>query len=302
MSAIADAARGRALDHVVMPVESLAAIRAWFEALGFIVAPEAVHPFGTKNACVFFADGSYVEPLAIADAALAASEAAGGNTFVARDRAFRANRREPGFSGIALRSGDSAADLQAFRGAGIGEGELFQFSRSFQGPDGTMRDLTFRLAFAGDPRAPGLFFFACQPLAGPADRSALIGHANTVRGVSRLVLSASDPARFAAFLEAALGCPAGAGGSGDLSLTPGGAAIDVLTPASLLALYDHEPGEGPDLVFEGLVLSASDLSPIRRAAEMAGVPAAEHAERLVLTLPEPGRGFIAFEAARPSPV
>jgi hypothetical protein len=29
------------------------------------VAADARHPFGTENACVFFADGTYLEPLAL---------------------------------------------------------------------------------------------------------------------------------------------------------------------------------------------------------------------------------------------
>ena len=49
----------RALDHLVLPVRSLEAARADYERLGFLVAPDARHPFGTSNACVFLADGFY---------------------------------------------------------------------------------------------------------------------------------------------------------------------------------------------------------------------------------------------------
>jgi len=56
----------RNVDHLVLPVSDLGTSRERMTALGFTVAPEAVHPFGTENACVFFADGTYLEPLAIA--------------------------------------------------------------------------------------------------------------------------------------------------------------------------------------------------------------------------------------------
>ena len=58
---------GRALDHLVLPVPSLELARAHLDALGFTIAPQGTHPFGTINACVFFADGTFLEPLAVGD-------------------------------------------------------------------------------------------------------------------------------------------------------------------------------------------------------------------------------------------
>lgn len=57
------------VDHLVLPVEVIGVAVKRLVSLGFTVAPEALHPFGTQNACVFFADGTYLEPLAIADPA-----------------------------------------------------------------------------------------------------------------------------------------------------------------------------------------------------------------------------------------
>jgi hypothetical protein len=56
----------RALDHLVLPVHALDEARARLTRLGFTVAPDARHPFGTENACVFFADNTYLEPLGVA--------------------------------------------------------------------------------------------------------------------------------------------------------------------------------------------------------------------------------------------
>ena len=52
----------RPLDHLVLPTRSLEIARQRLSALGFVVAPTGVHPFGTENACVFFAGGTYLEP------------------------------------------------------------------------------------------------------------------------------------------------------------------------------------------------------------------------------------------------
>ena len=53
------------IDHLVLPVRDLDLARARYEALGFRVAAEARHPFGTENACIFLQDGTYLEPLAL---------------------------------------------------------------------------------------------------------------------------------------------------------------------------------------------------------------------------------------------
>ena len=51
------------LDHLVLPTVNIAMARERLGRLGFTVAPDARHPFGTENACVFFADKTYLEGL-----------------------------------------------------------------------------------------------------------------------------------------------------------------------------------------------------------------------------------------------
>ncbi|SPZ34390.1 putative lactoylglutathione lyase [Agrobacterium tumefaciens] len=41
------------VDHLVLPVEVIGVAVKRLVSLGFTVAPEALHPFGTQNACVF---------------------------------------------------------------------------------------------------------------------------------------------------------------------------------------------------------------------------------------------------------
>ena len=57
----------RPIDHLVLPVSDLGVARDRLTALGFTVAKDARHPFGTENCCVFLSDGSYLEPLGIAN-------------------------------------------------------------------------------------------------------------------------------------------------------------------------------------------------------------------------------------------
>ncbi len=56
------------LDHLVLPVTNIDLARERLGRLGFTVAAEGRHPFGTVNACVFFADKTYLEPLGVASA------------------------------------------------------------------------------------------------------------------------------------------------------------------------------------------------------------------------------------------
>ncbi|MBW6420053.1 VOC family protein [Rhizobium sp. XQZ8] len=192
----------RTIDHLVLPVKELAAARSRLSDLGFTVAPDAFHPFGTANACVFFADGSYLEPLAVANRRLAGLTAKRGNVFTTRDIAFRKARNRQGLSAIVASSIDATADHARFRMRGMSAGEMLEFSRSVPMPDGSQTEASFRLAFAGDDRAPDFFMFAVErvnPL--PADRSELERHANMVTGLSEIILSAEAPSDFSPLVE-----------------------------------------------------------------------------------------------------
>ena len=57
----------RAIDHLVLPVTTLTLARSRLTSLGFTVAPDARHPFGTGNCCVFFKNRTYLEPITILD-------------------------------------------------------------------------------------------------------------------------------------------------------------------------------------------------------------------------------------------
>src|SRR4051812_14633197 len=135
------------LDHLVLPTASLAVARARLTSLGFIVAPTGIHPFGTENCCVFFADDTYLEPLAVGDEHAAASAIAGGNVFVARDRLYRAKLGDEGFSAVVLGTGNAGADHARFAEAGLSAGDMLSFSRAFTDASGKSDMASFKLAF-----------------------------------------------------------------------------------------------------------------------------------------------------------
>lgn len=194
----------RALDHLVLPTADLGVARGRLAALGFTVAPDGVHPFGTNNACVYLADGTFLEALAIADPSAADAAAASGNSFVAGDRRFRAAHGDEGFSAVAFATDDARADRDQFAGLGMEGGPMVAFSRPTQDSSGRADVASFLLAFAAHASAPDLFFFTCERQNAPnIDRSELQTHANGVSRIAAIGATAGDADAFAGFFAAA---------------------------------------------------------------------------------------------------
>ena len=192
----------RPLDHCVLPTADLAVARRRLASLGFTVAPNGLHPFGTENCCVYFADGTFLEPLAVADPVKAGVASRRGNVFTARDAAFRYRLGDEGFSALVLGTEHAAADHREFVRAGISAGRILNFSRPFIDAAGLSDTASFKLAFAADLRAPDAFFFTCERVNAPAvDRSALQKHKNGVKRIKAIVLNAPEPVDFAGFVQ-----------------------------------------------------------------------------------------------------
>jgi hypothetical protein len=194
----------RAVDHCVLPVADLGTARDRLTLLGFVVAPDGAHPFGTANCCVYLADGTFLEPLAQADGRAEREAARQGNMFTARDLAYRYRQGEEGFSALVFDTKDAAADHAGFVEAGFSGGNILDFSRGFTDASGKTDKASFRLAFAGDWRAPDCFFFTCQRVRVPeVDRSALQTHRNGATRIKGIVLAAPHGRDFADFILSA---------------------------------------------------------------------------------------------------
>lgn len=191
----------RPLDHLVMPTADLGVSRDRLVGLGFSVAPQGNHPFGTINACVYFADGTFIEPLAIGSADSVDAAIADRNSFVRHDRQFRLALGEEGISGLVLGTDDAIDDDAEFHRRSISGGQIVEFSRSAVDAYGRMDTASFRLAFAGTPSAHPLHFFTCERRNAPKiDMQQLQQHENGAAGISSVRIVAVQAEEIAHFL------------------------------------------------------------------------------------------------------
>jgi hypothetical protein len=290
----------RPLDHLVLPVEDLETTRARHAALGFTVAADARHPFGTENACVFFADGSYLEPLAVASREECEQAARDGNVFVARDQAHRFRLGDTGFSAVVVGSSDADADHARFTELGMSAGDLLGFSRPMKFPDGSEQTASFKLAFAADLRAPDFFGFAVERINVPAaDRSALTAHANGATGISEVILSEPNPSDFQYFLQELCDNREVDANSFGMTIELDGASVTVLNPAGLEAFLGViDTGRARGLLGRAVAFKVGDLVGLTELLNANGVTAREVGSRLIVD-PAPGQGAIyCFEEIR----
>jgi hypothetical protein len=260
--------------------------------LGFTVGARNRHPWGTHNRIVQ-TPGFFIELLTIGEPELIPPPKPRVPSFGAATREFLA--RGEGFSMLVLEGKGAAADAEAFRAAGIGDFDVFDFEREGERPDGSPVKVAFSLAFAADPKAPDTGWFTCQQhypenFWNPAFQQ----HPNTVSGVAGVVMVAENPADHHVFLK-------GFAGVSDLKSTSSGITIEtprgeiqVMDPAAFRLHYGTEP---PD-ISRGLRLAALRFTvrDMDKARSVAGA-AAEHRGRLVAD-PQTAHGAtIVFEPA-----
>lgn len=284
----------RPIDHLVLPVSDLGVARTRLAQLGFTVAQDARHPFGTENCCVFLADGCYLEPLGVSNREECEEAARGGNAFVARDQAFRFRRGIEGFSGIAMASGDAREDDRRYTAAGLSGGEILEFSRDMLLPNGTSATGSFRLAFAADLRSPDFFFFASQrilPL--PADRTSLEAHDNGVIALAEVVLSEQNPTDFQYLVQEAADEREVEALSFGMSVDTPRGRITVLNDAGLEGFYGIAPIAGADRGLKGraVVFKVENIAECERLLAERGVAFHKRDNRLFAP-PAPGQGVL----------
>jgi hypothetical protein len=283
------------IDHLVLPVTTLALARSRLTSLGFTVAPDARHPFGTGNCCVFFANRTYLEPVTIVDRTVADEAAANGVFFVRRIKRFT-ERQGEGFAMLALNSNDAEADRAFFEQAGIIAGPTFRFSRMAALPDGGEREIGVVLAYAEHPGASDATLFTCQHLAAEVlFQAPYLAHPNGAVGVGSVIAVAENPGDYRALISAVTGVA-------DLIETPsgleaalGGQTLCILTPDA----YRERFGLTPPDAKRGMLLAACDMlvADLDRAIGYAGPTAMRQAGRIVVP-PGPGLGMaLAFRVA-----
>lgn len=252
----------RRLDHLVLPVANIDVARERYVKMGFNVAPDGRHPFGTENCCIFFKDGTFLEPLGIAHRETCEAKALKGNTFVANDQTYRFRRGLEGCSHLVIKSEDAKADDKLYKSEGFSGGRMVRFSRKFETLDGEKGKVSFHLAFAGDKRSPDSGFFSCQVLDAPSvDRSALQSHENGVVGLKEVILSEVNPTDFQYFFQTYLNQREMDVDSFGMSFDTHSSKVTVLSPDGMKAFYgmETEPKER-GMRFEAFVLGVASLS------------------------------------------
>ena len=182
---------------------------------------------------------------------------------------------------LVLEGKGAAADAAAFRAAGIGDFDVFDFEREGKRPDGSTVKVAFSLAFAQDKEAPDTGFFTCQQhypenFWNPAFQE----HGNGVTSVAGVVFVAENPSDHHIFLKAFAGVS-------DLKATSAGIAIE--TPRGEIQAMDpaayrlHFAVEPPDTT-RGMRLAAIRFAvrDITAARSALGPAAADHMNRFVV--------------------
>lgn len=279
------------LDHLVLPTADLAVARARLTALGFTVAPRGVHPFGTDNCCVYFTGGTFMEPLAVNDAAAAAEAIAAGNVFVARDRAYRERLGDEGFSAIVFGTGDADDDHRRFIEAGVSAGERLDFSRPFVDAAGNSDTASFKLAFATAADAPESFLFSCERLNAPkVDRTSLQTHANGVSGMVEIVAISDDPqAQYDLLCAVANVNRENAVGADTLPLP--NSALTVLYATAFEKRFGVSAGAPLRLRFSAVIFSVKELASLRKLLAANGIDSHLSGDSVVVA-PAPGQGAV----------
>ncbi|WP_026481685.1 VOC family protein [Ahrensia sp. 13_GOM-1096m] len=283
-------------DHAVLPVESLEVSRERYQALGFTVAADARHPFGTENACVFFSDDTYLEPLGIAQREDCEATATKGNVFTKLDQTYRFRVGQDGFSAVAFKTNDADADHKTFQKLGISAGKKLSFGRNFVDGNGKKERASFKLSFARDDRAPDATFFTCERINTPnVDRSSLTSHANGVTGIKEIILSEFVPSDFQYFLQPVIGNRDTPSHSFGMEITSANVNFNVLTPEGLTAMFGATRQTlDRGLRLEGIVFAA-DKSALLAALKQGNIEYRDSGRYIIVPAANGQGAFFAFE-------
>ena len=177
------------IDHIVIAVHSLDAAIETYRALGFTVVVGGVHPYGSHNALIGFADGAYIELLGFYEES------------PAHPWWHLLHERGGGLIDFCMATDDIRGDLQAFRAQGVASSDLTEGGRDR--PDG------YHVAWLNNKVAgefQGVMPFIIEDLTPRAERLPQdSSHDNGVTGIHCLSLATADLESHAGIMSAVLG-------------------------------------------------------------------------------------------------
>jgi hypothetical protein len=262
----------------VHAVHDLDAVGESYRRMGFTVGARNRHPWGTHNRIVQF-PGVFIELLTVGEAERIPAARARSISFGGFTADFLT--RGEGLSMLVLEGKGAAADAAAFRAAGIGDFDVFDFEREGRSPAGAPVKVAFSLAFAADPKAPDTGFFTCQQhypdnFWNPAFQR----HANGVTGVAGVVFVAENPSDHHIFLKAFAGVSDLQATSAGIAIATPRGEIQVMDPAAYRLHFAVEPpGTSRGMRLAAIRFAVRDME---LARDKAGSSANEHMGKLVV--------------------
>lgn len=248
------------MDHFVLPVASLDALADNMKHLGFTIAPEGRHPFGTSNHCIFLKSGQYLEYLAITHRKNYDAAGQFNNTFIKLDQNWRMQNGETGFSALAFASDDAVWDQSDFIRQGMQSQPLLDFSRPFIGGDGVEDMASFRLAFATIPNNHDVFFFTCQRVGVlNVDQTALKQHANGTNKLLTVYMCAENLAQNIELMQSICHCEPSLIEEHLLCFQLPNAEIRILSPKALSKLTGRDYNGLKTLSLQGIGFGVDEL-------------------------------------------
>ncbi len=207
------------IDHIVIAVHSLSRAVDVYRGLGFSVVDGGKHPYGSYNALIGFADGSYIELLSFYEESPAHPWWA------------LLHERGGGLIDFCMATDDIRSDLAAFRALGVDCGDLTGGGRAR--PDGyEVRWINNKVGGVWQ----GLIPFIIEDVTPREERLPReTAHANGVTGIHSLSLATDDAARLAGVMSAVLGVEGqaitdDAAGASGIRFDVGGHRLDYLAP------------------------------------------------------------------------
>jgi hypothetical protein len=252
-----------ALDHAMVSVTNLDKTADYLEHLGFTVQPEAIHDFGTANRNVLFPNGTYIEPLGIKDREKLEKEAV-DFSFLQRLEAFRF-RHKDGFVVVALSSQNVQNDYARLKKNGFQSGDIKQFSRNQNMPDGTLQTIAIDLCFAKDEKAADINVLLGQHHTSHLqDVARSTHHANGVLGINTVLSVENNPSDFQYFIETVSNNRTLRATSFGIEAELDNALWLTLTPEALNTIFGIEWRiETRGLRYAGLVLDVKSLARLK---------------------------------------
>lgn len=286
------------IDHIVHAVRDLDAAAEFYRRAGFTVGARNRHAWGTHNRIVQFGN-AYIELLEVAEPEKIPPHRPRSFSFGAFNRDFLSLRE--GLSMLILNSRDAAAGARGFKASGIGDFEVFNFSREGKRPDGAVVKLAFSLAFAQDRASPDVRFAVCQHYF-PENfwNPAFQTHANGAMRIPGAVLVADNPADHHVFLKAFTGVNDLHANSIGVRATTENGEVEIMQDVSFRDLTGVSlTASGAGMTLNALRFAVADIAAVEAHHRDNGILSRRHAGRLVVPPDLAFGATLIFEAAKP---